>query len=85
MNDSGSEVARIRQQIAEEYAAARRGLEGPAITSRHEFIAARMDAMGHSYNELVDILGEQEAIRLVAETIWPPTDHGVSTCINYHS
>jgi len=83
MNESGSEVARIRQQIAEEYAAARLGLEGTAITARHEFIAARMDAMGHSYDELVDILGEQEAIRLVAETIWPSPDHYKSAYINY--
>lgn len=66
-----SEIARIREQIAAEYDAARRGLEGPAITSRHAFISARMDNMGHSYNELTKLLGEEEAIRVVAETIWP--------------
>jgi len=71
MRDNVSEVARIRQQIAEEYAAARRGLEGPAIISRHEFIATRMDNMGRSYHELSELLGEQEAIKVVAETIWP--------------
>jgi hypothetical protein len=69
-----SEVARIREQIAAEYDAALRGLEGPAIISRHEFITARMDNMGRSYNELTKLLGEQEAIKMVAETIWPATD-----------
>jgi hypothetical protein len=71
-----SEIARIRQQIAAEYDAACRGLEGPAIIARHEFIAARMDTMGRSYNELTELLGEQEAIRVVAETIWPAADFG---------
>ena len=78
MRDTLSEVARIRQQIAAEYAAACRGLEGPAIISRHEFIAARMDNMGRSYNELAKLLGEQEAIKAVAETIWPSADFGLS-------
>lgn len=33
-----SEVARLLQQIDIEYEAAQRGLEGPAITTRHAFI-----------------------------------------------
>jgi len=78
MRDNLSEVARIREQIAAEYDAARRGLEGSAIISRHEFIAARMDNVGRSYNELAQLLGEQEAIRVVAETIWPSADFGLS-------
>ena len=38
-----SEVARLLQQIEMEYEAAKRGLEGYAIVSRHEFITARYD------------------------------------------
>ena len=41
-----SEVARLLQQIEMEYKAAKRGLEGYAIVSRHEFITARYDQVG---------------------------------------
>ncbi len=39
-----SEIARIRQQIADEYQAAHLGLYGLAVgTCRHQFITTRMD------------------------------------------
>lgn len=63
-----SEVARLRQQIIEEYEAANRGLTGLAQgTSQHRFIAARMTQVGHYHTQLVPLVGEMEATRMIGE------------------
>ena len=62
-----SEVARIRQQIADEYEAAQLGLTGPAIVSRHDFIAARMEGIAQCHDDLVKLVGEQEAMELICD------------------
>jgi hypothetical protein len=63
-----SEIARLRQQITEEYEAANRGLTGLAQgTSRHCFMAARMTQVGHYRTQLVPLVGEQEATRMMGE------------------
>lgn len=67
--ENRSEVARFRAQLAAEYEAARRGLTGYAVMARHDFIQARMERMGECHQELVKLLGLQEAIKLVAETL----------------
>ncbi|HLX58594.1 MAG TPA: hypothetical protein VKR83_16370 [Ktedonobacteraceae bacterium] len=64
-----SEVARLLEQISAEYEAAQRGLSGLAYgASKHDFITARMENMGHLHNQLQEIVGES-AISLVAEKL----------------
>lgn len=65
--ENKSEVARLRQRIADEYEAAQLGLTGPAIVSRHDFITARMQGIAQCHNELVKLVGEQEAMELIVE------------------
>jgi hypothetical protein len=66
---SGSEVARLRQCIQEEYEAAQRALHAPAMVAKHEFITKHMENMQKAHVQLQMIVGEQEAIKLVAETL----------------
>ncbi len=68
--DNKSEVARLRQRIAEEYEAATRGLTGLASgTAIHEFITRRMEQMGVCHETLKQLVGEQEATRMLTETL----------------
>ena len=68
--ESRSEVARLRQRIAQEYEAATRGLTGLAYgTARHEFITRRMEQIGSCHETLKRLVGEQEATRMLAETM----------------
>jgi len=65
-----SEIARLRQRIAEEYEAAMRGLSGFASSSaRHQFITRRMEQIGACHETLQHLVGEQEASRMMAETL----------------
>ena len=64
-----SEVARLMQQITEEYEAAQRGLSGMAITAPHDFITARLENMGKLQEELQQAVGEQDAMALLVEAI----------------
>ena len=66
-HENKSEVARLRQQIADEYEAAQLGLTGPAIVSRHDFIAARMEGIAQCHAALVKEVGEEEAMVLICE------------------
>ena len=64
-----SEVARIRETIANEYLAAKWGLEGLAYgTARHPFISARMERIEEGHRQLQTLVGDQ-AIVLIAETL----------------
>ena len=71
MQEHKSEVARLREQIAQEYLAATRGLSGLATgISRHDFIQVRMENMACCHQRLSILLGStQEATKLVAETL----------------
>ena len=65
-----SEIARLRQRITEEYEAAMRGLSGFASGSaRHQFITRRMEQIGTYHETLQHLVGEQEATRIMAETL----------------
>jgi hypothetical protein len=68
--ENHSEIARLRQRIAEEYEAATRGLNGFANGSaKHLFITKRMEQIGVYHEALQHLVGEQEATRLMAETL----------------
>ena len=70
VQENRSEVARLRQRIAEEYEAAMCGLTGLASGSAtHEFITRRMEQMGACHETLKQLVGEQEATRMLAETL----------------
>jgi hypothetical protein len=61
-----SEVAQLRQQIALELDAMRRGLFGISTGSaRHAFIHARMERIGVCQDTLANSIGEQAATQLV--------------------
>jgi hypothetical protein len=65
-----SEIARLRQRIAEEYEAATRGLTGFASGSaKHQFITKRMERIGSYHEPMQHLVGEREATRIVAETL----------------
>jgi len=68
--EQGSEVARLLRQIELEYEAAQRALTGLAFgISKHQFITARMENMGACHQELVQLVGEQQATHLMNETL----------------
>jgi hypothetical protein len=61
-----SEVAAMRQQIALEMTAMRRGLLGISTGSaRHAFIHARMERIGACQDTLANSIGEQAATQVV--------------------
>ncbi len=65
-----SEVARLREQIEAEYVAAKRALTGLASgTARHVFITHRMEHLGLYHSELVQLVGEHEATKIVVEAM----------------
>lgn len=66
---SKSEIAELRERIANEYMAAKQGLSGVAITARHAFITKRMENMELCRQRLNALVGEEESIKLVAETL----------------
>jgi hypothetical protein len=69
ISEHGSEVSRLLAQISAEYEAARRGMsEFASGSSKHEFIAARMEHMGRLHRQLQSIVGES-AIALIADAL----------------
>ncbi len=65
-----SEIARMRQQIAAEYLSAQLGFFGLAEgTTRHSFITTKMERMGASFEALAEMMGKDQAIQIVAQTL----------------
>ena len=64
---SASEIARIREQIALEYEAAKQVFEGFSATAAHKFITARQENIAACYTELVQYMSPPEAIQLMVE------------------
>ena len=65
-----SEVARLLQRIQEEYEAAQNALTGFAEGStRHDFITAKMENMGHYQEQLAQQVGSEHAALLVAQQL----------------
>jgi hypothetical protein len=68
--ESKSEVARVLEQIELEFQAAQQGLYGLAFgTAKHEFITNKMEQMGRLHEQLQTMVGEEEAVKLLAETL----------------
>ena len=68
---SKSEIARVREQIEMACESAKRGMEGYALTTKHEFINARLASLGEQLTgyqrQLTPLVGEQQALEIVAE------------------
>jgi hypothetical protein len=72
-----SEVTQLLRQIEQEYQASKRGLEGLASgTARHDFIQKRAETIGQCHEQLTELIGPEQAITLIANTIWTPTEQG---------
>ena len=62
-----SEVARLMRQIDLEYEAAERAMNGFAVTGSHDFINTRMENVGICFQELREIVGDQQAGALILQ------------------
>jgi hypothetical protein len=67
---SGSEIARLRQRLEEEYTAGRRALYGLASGwAKHEYIHRRLRNMEQYHKELAEIVGTDRATEIVCEVL----------------
>lgn len=74
---STSEIAHLCQRIQAEYEAAERGFSGLASgMARHSFITARAENIAKAHEQLIDLVGTEEAIRIIAHTVWTPEERG---------
>jgi len=73
-----SEVARLIRDIEMQYMSAKWGLEGTAIKAPHEFITKQMENLGVIHEKLVELVGPDEASKLVANSMWTPIDQGIT-------
>lgn len=64
-----SEVARIRVQIDAEERASQLALTGPAYTSPHRFITARMEHLAGVVQGLIDEYGAEGAQTLIVQAM----------------
>jgi hypothetical protein len=74
-----SDVTRLLKQIEQEYHASKLGLEGLASgTARHDFIQQRTEKIGQFHEHLSNLIGPEQAIALIANTIWTQPEQGVA-------
>lgn len=66
---SQSEIAHLLNEIQTQYQAAYTGLHGFAIVARHQLRTVQTEQIGRLHQELQQIVGEDEAIQLVAQTL----------------
>ena len=79
MHTQGSEIAMLRQQIDQEYQAALQGLSGFCSgMARHDFIQARTENIGNYHEQLVKLVGPEQAISIIAETLWSSFEQGTA-------
>jgi len=67
LRDSGSEIARIREQIRLEYEASNRVFTDFTPTAAHEFITKRQENIEGCYTELIQYMSPVEAIQLMGQ------------------
>jgi hypothetical protein len=66
----GSEITRLKQQIESEYTAGQLALSGLVYgTSQHQFITQRMMNMERCRLELVQLVGNEEAMKIMIEAM----------------
>ena len=63
-----SEVARLRRQIELECESMRLALSGYAVVASHQVIEQKYNALGKCQEELEQLVGEEDANRIVVET-----------------
>lgn len=65
-----SEIAHLLAQVQAEYEAAARGLSGLASgVACHRFITIRMERIGQLHVALEEVVGEEQAARLLVSTL----------------
>lgn len=65
-----SEIAHLRRQLDLEAEAAWNALHGLAVgMAKHQFINARMERLGTYHQQLKELVGEEEAIKAVAQAM----------------
>lgn len=65
-----SEIARLRRQLDLEAEAAWNALHGLATgAAKHLFINTRMERLGAYHQQLKELVGEEEAIKAVAQAM----------------
>lgn len=65
-----SEVARLKAQIEAEIQAAQWALYGASLgAAQHQFITCRMERMGMLHEELKELVGEEEGVRLLVQVM----------------
>ncbi|HEU5226368.1 MAG TPA: hypothetical protein VFU49_01060 [Ktedonobacteraceae bacterium] len=69
MTEQTSQVAQLLQRIEAEYTAAQQGLYGLASVGRHAFLTARQENIAGLHQQLQSVVGQHEAIKLLAETL----------------
>ncbi|HTI14748.1 MAG TPA: hypothetical protein VL461_09295 [Dictyobacter sp.] len=62
-----SEIARLRRQIELECEAMKQALNGFMVTASHDIIHHRYDCIGDIQQQLISLVGEQEAARIAVE------------------
>lgn len=72
-----SQIRRLLQTIDQDYCAAFLGFSGLSLgSSKHEFINHRMDQIGVAGKQLVELVGEDEAGRLIVQQMNKSADRG---------
>jgi hypothetical protein len=72
-----SEVARLREQIEAEYAAACNGLHGiRAGSARHDFIQKRMECVQQYGEQLIVQIGKEKAMPLIVAAMEAGSQQG---------
>jgi hypothetical protein len=69
-NTHKSEYLQTLQQIEQEHEVAQRGLLGPAVVARHDFIEARLSRGADHILELIEQHRLSDAIRLMDHACW---------------
>lgn len=68
--ESASGVARLIRQITLEMQAARNGMYGLSSGgARHLFITKKLERMGELHVQLQEMVGEEQAIEILAQTL----------------
>lgn len=75
---NNSEVAQLLESIRLSYESAWLAMHGPAIVASHEIISKKLENMQQAHAQLQTIVGEQEAIKLVAQTLDTPSESEAS-------